>query len=388
MSSAYQRELRQIPILIEMTSNGIRIARGRLKCARQGWEAKLATTEQQLRRVLNAPTLNLDSGEQLANALKAAGMVEEFRLTRTGLRSIAREALAATVVDPDLLALLEQRNDYVTRLRWATPLLELSEADMHLHVAWNPVPYEAGGARTGRIISSGPNLQGLPSPLRPFIIPEFGGVLLRRDFSQQELRVFAVYEKGAVRQQFIENPRFDLHSATSRRASDILGWELSRRVIKIVVFSIMYGAGVKRLARQLRCSFEEARAIHAVTLEALPGLAKLKRRMESVSSFVTWGGRIYRVGQRSDAYKRLNTLIQGSSADYTKTVMANAADAGLDLRITVHDELVIASTPGAQLKRDMATLREVMENAEFDVPMRSDGKWSVRSLGEMNDYRD
>jgi DNA polymerase-1 len=395
MLAAYDRELRLLPILARMTYLGIPIARQRLEAKIADWEASRDQLEHAIRHALGAPTINLDSSRQVADALEAAGKVTLFRLTEKGHRAVSREALTAVVADADLKALLNERSDIDNCLKFAGPMLALSSGDGRIHCGWNSVPYEGGGARTGRIISSGPNLQGAPAQLRTFIIPEAGGVLLDRDFTQQELRILAHYENGAAKAQYLADPTTDFHAMTANRASAVLGRELSRKSAKIVVFSLSYGAGNNRLSMQLDCGLEEAVTIRDAVFQALPDLAAFKRKMEHTHQFATWGGRVYQVEAprlvngrvQSYEYRSLNTLIQGSAADFTKTAMINAAAAGLDLRLTIHDELVICSEPGAKFKRDMELLRQSMEGIEFSIPMLSDGRWSVQSLGALREYR-
>jgi DNA polymerase I len=275
------------------------------------------------------------------------------------------------------------------------PMLAMSSVDGRVHCEWNGTRHDNGGARTGRIISKYPNIQGAPAQLRTFIIPEAGGVQLDRDFAQQELRVLAHFENGEAKAQYLADPTTDFHTMTAARASAVLGRELSRKTAKIVVFSVSYGAGIRRLSMQLDCRPEEAVTIRDAVFQALPGLAALKRTMEHARQLTTWGGRIYRVEaprlvngrMQSYEYRSLNTLIQGSAADFTKTALINAVDAGLDLRFTIHDELIVWTEPGAKFKRDMELLRQSMEGIEFSIPMLSDGRWSVQSLGALREYR-
>jgi DNA polymerase I len=395
MLAAYERELRLLPILTRMTNAGIPIARHRLEAALANWEASRDQLEYEIRSALGEPTLNLNSNDQLADALEAAGKVKQFRLTEKGKRSVSREALAATVTDANLRALLNQRTDVENCLKSGGPLLARSSGDGRIHCEWNSVPYGGGGARTGRIISSGPNLQGAPAQLRTFIIPEVGGVWLDRDFAQQELRVLAHFENGQAKAQYLADPITDFHDMASERATVVLGRTIPRKAAKITVFSSLYGAGIGRLSTQLDCPPHEAKTIYNAVFQGLPDVAVFKRKMEHVRQFTTWGGRVYHVQVpcmvkgHLQSYERLslNTLIQGSAADLTKTAMINAAEAGLDLRLTIHDELVICSEPGAKFRRDMELLRQSMEDIEFSIPMLSDGRWSGQSLGALRKYR-
>jgi DNA polymerase I len=229
MLAAYDRELRLLPILARMTNAGIPIARRRLEAATAGWEASRDQLEHEIRDALGAPALNLNSPGQLADALEAAGKVKEFLRTAKGHRSFSREALAAVVTDANLKKLLNQRSDIDNCLKNAMPMLAMSSVDGRVHCEWNGTRHDNGGARTGRIISKYPNIQGSPAQLRTFIIPDPGGVLLDRDFTQQELRIFAHFEDGEVKALYLADPSIDFHTMTASRASAVLGRELSRK---------------------------------------------------------------------------------------------------------------------------------------------------------------
>lgn len=419
MDEPYHRELRLIPLLIEMTHAGITIARGRLEKDLVQWEREQKQRDNQIRRILLAPTLNIDSGAQLAKALRRAGMVERFIMTDKGNPSVAREALEATVSDQRLLKLLILRNRMAQYINtFAHPWLAQSAQDGKIHPVWNATrrseENQGFGARTGRLTSS-PNLQGIPKlqsldegllsrgdlpDLRDYLTPDDGRVLVDRDYNQQELRLLADFEDGDLKQKYVENPLIDFHDMVSEGVSSILGREVPRRLIKNVVFGILYGAGIKRTATQIGVDYEEARALRHAFLSFCPGVRTLKNEIEQMGKcgeeIRTWGGRLYKVEESrvidgrvvSFEYRLLNVLIQGSAADCTKEAMLRARQVGCDLRLSVHDELVIVSENGDRLKRTMKNLKEAMESVELDVPMPTDGKWSPRSFGALKPYKD
>ena len=90
MDGAYARELALVPVLLAMTRRGVAIDRDRLARDVAAWEVQIAQLEQSIRTRLGAERgLNLNSGQQLANALEKAGVVDPSAWipTATGGRS-------------------------------------------------------------------------------------------------------------------------------------------------------------------------------------------------------------------------------------------------------------------------------------------------------------
>jgi DNA polymerase I-like protein with 3'-5' exonuclease and polymerase domains len=77
MESAYQRELDLIPVLLDMEQRGVPIDADRLEQDVARWTEWLAITDTWIRRRLPAgQSLDLDSNDQLADALERSGKVK------------------------------------------------------------------------------------------------------------------------------------------------------------------------------------------------------------------------------------------------------------------------------------------------------------------------
>jgi DNA polymerase-1 len=278
------------------------------------------------------------------------------------------------------------------------------------------------GARTGRLVSS-PNFQNVakrmdrqilpdgfpvrlgPAPaIRKFIIPEPGYVLLRRDYSQQELRILAHFEAGALMAAYAKNPRLDMHAWVQDMIRSTTGLSLSRDIVKTTGFSILYGSGIAGISRRLKVPYEDARKIRDAYLAALPGIRTVQDELSALEhsggEYWTWGDRPYKIERsteivpasewgpehevtKSFAYKALNYLIQGSAADCTKQAMLNydrTREYGRCV-LSVHDEIVI-EVPKAHAAREMRLLATAMEVVQFRVPMLSAGVVCRKSLWE------
>jgi DNA polymerase-1 len=256
------------------------------------------------------------------------------------------------------------------------------------------------GTRTGRLSGSKPNFQNVANEytvvipkgypvmplMRSYLLPDKGMVWLKRDYSQQELRILAHFSEGRLYERYKANPKIDAHEETSALITEHTGLSLPRKLVKITGFSVIYGSGLGSLAEQMGVPYSEAQQVRNAYFTALPEVPKLMRlcseRGRHGQTITTWGGREYPVeppkligGRHVDfSYKLLNYLIQGSAGDCTKEsiIRWNEDKGNGEFLATVHDENDIQAPRDTWL-RDMAKLRKAMEGIEFDVKMLSDG---------------
>lgn len=420
MLPAYDRERQLMPLLLDNERVGLRIDTNRLALDLVAWRAAVARAEKWLCEKLGVKQgFNFDSDVAKADALQAAGIVTEWKLTPTGRRSTKKSNMTPDMfTDPKVASVLGYRDRLCTCIRmfgenW---LEEASSGDGHIHTNWNQVRQAdernsgLSGTRTGRPSTSNPNLLNLSKTwddkddgyvhpkflkvpdlplMRSYILPDKGHVFLHRDYNQQELRTAAHFEGDTLLETYRANPRLDVHQYTSDRILEIRGVEIARRPTKITVFRKIYGGGIPATAGALKCSFDEARRIIAAVDAALPGLKQLensvKRAGRAGEPIVTWGGREYYTEPASFSakygrnmtyeYKLLNYLIQGSAADMTKEAVIRYHEVCKASRflVTVYDEINI-SAPAKAVKREMKCLKDAMESIELDLPLITDGK--------------
>lgn len=436
MLDAYDRERRLMPILLESERRGARVDRGRLERETESAEKTLARVETWLRRKLG--DVNLDANASVGAALVERGYADAgaMGVTKTGKLATNKDAIARGLGATPLAAVLRYRNALCTCLRtFMEPWLDMarrSPTGDRIYTEWSqvrrPNEREAGlsGARTGRL-SSSPNFQNLPKtfdgifhakpkdglprcpikdlpPLpkvREYVIPDAGRVLIDRDYSQQELRILAHFEGGALQTAYDVNPWLDVHEHARRMINKMLATDYQRSLIKTVGFGLIYGMGVVSMAEKADVSPADAAQARRAYLAGFSGLKEMqiemRRRAASGEPIRTWGGREYfceppRIENgelRTFDYKLINRLVQGSAADCTKeaTIRAVEALAPLDVRfvLTVHDELMF-DAPADKVEEAMRILDGAMSSVRFDVKMLSEGKWSAVSWGAMLPY--
>ena len=420
MEEAYNRERRLLPILMENERVGIRVDTARLAQDVPHFEEALSRVEDSMRRRLGAPDLSFDSDRDVAQVFSDMNVIhsDAWVTTPTGLLSVSKENLPPeSFTDPLMASAYGYRNRLVTALKmFMVPWLEKGRVNEdYINPRWNQVRGSRGGARTGRPSMVDPNLLnvskdfegrsdgyehpealGLPHlpRVRDYMLPDPDELWVHRDFSGQEVRIFAHFEQGDLAEAYQKDPRLDPHTWLQGEIESVTGRKLERTRVKNVTFSRLYGGGAGAVHAQARtASLREAKEIMAFHDAALPGrrilseeIQRLIRRGEPVR---TWGGRLYYVEppmqikgrMQSFEYKLINYLIQGSAADGTKEAICQWHEGGGSsfgrFLLTVYDEINL-SAPRAYADDAMAFLREIMDGMELSVPMRSDAKIGER----------
>lgn len=440
MGEAYDRERKLMPVLLRSEQRGLAVDLKGLDRDLPRYEKALELTDAWIRKRLKSKELSVDSNEELAEAILRAGAADESKWARTektNQLSTSKAALTEAITDKSLSGALHYRGGVATCVRTFMRPWWLTARDTRgvIYTSWNQVAqdyHDSGarkGARTGRL-SSVPSLMNIPTNLdekaewvaaltymrnnpqlrlllsdypvpqvRSYVVPRKGMVLLDRDYSQQEFRILAHYEDGALLLAYQEDPWVDMHEFVQKAIIEILGLHIDRKPIKVLNFGLVYGMGVGKLARGMGKSVDEARLIKGAHKKGFPGIKDLsddlKERADRGEPIRTWGGREYFCepskeidGRTVDfAYKLLNTLIQGSAADNTKEAMINYDERkgpGSHLELNVHDELM-AEAPEETWREEMRQLRDAMSDVKFDLPMLSEGRWSKKRWTEMTD---
>jgi len=217
--------------------------------------------------------------------------------------------------------------------------------------------------RTGRLSSSSPNLQNIPSRgdtgarIRELIAAPEGKVLLDCDYDQLELRIGAHYTKddNLIR---VFHEGGDPHQLTA----DLCG--VPRHIGKVANFLIFYGGGPRKMADTIektgkpRPDIKETTAWLEAFGSAYPRIISWKQRVveyaRELGYVKTIGGRKRRLPDLKSPDKSLrgaaerqscNAVIQGSAADIIEWAMLQMypllQQAGARLSAQVHDELLI-----------------------------------------------
>ena len=426
MGEAYDRERRLLQVLLDIEKQGMPVDLERLRkdvASYQEWFLKI---DAWILKKLNItdPEFNLNSGQQVMEALVESGLIDESKVPRTPTGKLKSDEEAMSHVTDKALGAA-----FVYRSKLKTCLGTFMENWLHtaerskgfIYTDWHQTRgSEGGGTRTGRL-SSSPNFQnlskefppiwrheekdpkksrslpvlpaalkGLPAlPLiRCYVVPwAKDHILLDRDYSQQEPRILAHFEGGALMEQYQKDPWIDYHDNAKAHIERVLHRSFDRKHIKTINLGIIYGQGVGSLAERNGATVEETKEIRDAIYTLYPGLKQMysetKKMAKLGEPITTWGGRkclceppkIINGRIMEFSYKLINTLVQGSAGDCTKEAMIRYWERKPKdhyLYLSVHDELLV-SVPKIDLHVGMALLRDCMESVEFDVLILSEG---------------
>ena len=254
-------------------------------------------------------------------------------------------------------------------------------------------------AATGRLSSSDPNLQNIPTRSElgrrvrtAFTVGE-GSRFLACDYSQIELRLLAHLsgDEHLIR-AFIEGE--DFHAATAARVFDVDVSEVTpalRSRAKAVNFGIVYGQQAYGLSTSLKISRKEAQDMIDRYFMVYPDV---RRFLDAQVAFARKNGYVTTLYNRKRRIRDINSSnyntrafaertamnhpMQGSAADIIKVAMVEVErrlrEEGLasKLVLQIHDELDF-EVPEAEVETLSALVREVMEGViELKVPLVAD----------------
>jgi len=252
------------------------------------------------------------------------------------------------------------------------------------------------GTDTGRLASSNPNLQNIPTRseegnnIRNAFVAEEGWTLGVSDYSQADLVMMAHLSMDTMLTKAYTE-KLDLHQLTANNC------KCDRSTGKVINLGLIYEMGVNTLAGNLKIDSTEAFRLWTAWHRAYPMVRQYHKRMHAFAEkhgYVrTITGRIRLIPDihSDDSYKRTlsqhmasNTPDQGSVADFIKIAMRNlfnewksrgvlydyyTKEGKAKILSQVHDELI------CELRDDFAEeaaddIQRHMEKAvELRVPM-------------------
>jgi DNA polymerase I-like protein with 3'-5' exonuclease and polymerase domains len=399
----FELESRLIPLLLAMWKRGVRVD---LAKASQTYDLLAARQDETMAEIkhLSGYAPDIWAAASIAKVFDAAG-VSYKRTAKTAKPSFTKEWLAACEHPVGKLIVAARRYDKFKGTFIRNFILD-GHVDGRIHTSFHPLRSDDGGTVSGRLSSSNPNLQQIPSrdrelgPLiRSIFIPEADQRWWKCDWSQIEFRL-AIHHAArmklegadAVVRQYHDDASTDYHTVVAQ----ITG--LPRGYAKNINFGILYGLGKKNLGAYLRgfgsdVADDIARQMYADYLQRLPFVQKLRQkaveRADEDGRIVTLSGRTRHfdavktkdgkfIPRQAFTRKALNARIQGDAADIMKIAMVQAWEAGLfadDLlgapHLTVHDELDGSYTYGR--REALGELIHIMETCvNLLVPLKVD----------------
>ena len=383
-----------VPVLVDMERAGIAIDLAAFSAFLDEVSADIGRLTGEVEALAGGP-FNVRSSQQLGRVLFETLGLSPSGKTPGGSLSTGSEALERLAdAHPTVERILEFRKLEKLRSTYLEPLPRLVDASGRLHTSFNQL-----ATATGRLSSSGPNLQNIPirgpegKRMRACFVAGPGSLLAAADYSQIELRVLAHFSgEPALVEAFRRDE--DIHARTAALLfdTDAAGvGPAERRSAKTINFGLIYGMGPQKLARELKTNLSTAKRFierYFAKLATLKGFYDRVVEEAAERGFVTTlAGRrrllpdLRSRNQQLQSQARrqaVNTVIQGSAADIIKLAMLKVHSdpvlRGLLARLIlqVHDELVL-EVPQDAAREAGERLRELMQSVvALDVPLKVD----------------
>ncbi len=406
LSKVYENiENKLIPVLAKMELEGIKVDLKYFETYKIELQEKIKKLEEEI-YLLAGEKFNIGSPKQLAEILFEKLEIEPVKKTKTGY-STDVEVLEALALREISIAekLLEYRSYAKLLSTYVEPLPKLVDENSRIHTTFNQ-----NGTSTGRLSSTNPNLQNIPSKteegmkIRKGFVSKEGYSFISFDYSQIELRVLAELSKDENLVHAYSKDK-DLHDLTARRLfykteeEEVTREE--RSIAKVINFSILYGKTPFGLSKELKIPMAEAKIYINTYFEQYPKVRTfLNDVLESarLNGFVEtlYGTRRYINGinssnknlQAQAERMAVNTVVQGTAANILKVVMIELYKTLKDktdikMLLQVHDELIF-EVKDESIDKYMTLIDDLMENTiKFDsVRLKANGN-VAKTWGEL-----
>ena len=395
-------EMPLVPVLAKMERAGMLVDPDRLRSLSEGLATQITEVERSIRDLAGDETFNIGSPMQLSHVLfDVMGLpTKGLKKTKRGYYSTNAKVLSDLARDHEIVRLiLDWREKSKIKSTYLDTLGPLRRGDGRVHTTYNQTI-----TATGRLSSSDPNLQNIPtrSELGRTVKTAFsageGSVFLAVDYSQIELRLLA-HLSGDEHLVRAFNEGEDFHAETAARVFGVPVSEVTpdlRSRAKAVNFGIVYGQQAYGLSQSLHISMTEARDMIDRYYEAYPGvrtfLDNVVARAKQTGYAETMYGRRRHIPELKAKNPQLrgfgertamNHPMQGTAADIIKIAMARVSrrleEEGFaaHMILQVHDELDF-ECPVDEVERLTTMVRDVMEHVvDLHVPLIAEASTGV-----------
>ena len=397
-------EMPLVPVLISMEREGITLDTAFFEKFSAEIGERLVEIESEVHDHVGH-SFNLNSTQQLSKVL-----FEDLKLEppdRGKKTASGHYSTSAAVLDelkgkhPVVDLLLEYRELAKLKSTYLDALpLQVNPRTGKVHTSFNQT-----GSVTGRLASSDPNLQNIPTrteigrQVRLGFVASDGHTLLSVDYSQIELRIVAhMAGDRAMLDAFREGQ--DIHATTAAAIYDIPIKDVSkdqRRHAKAINYALIYGMSAFGLSRSTDLTLGEAENFVKDYFEHFPGVKKYLDNIRSVAArqgyvetmlgrrryFPNLANPVNMMMRNREEREAINAPIQGTAADIMKIAMIKVDEAlrasklHTRLILQVHDELVL-EVPVDELDETVTLVRQVMEEAyKLDIPLLTEARSGI-----------
>jgi DNA polymerase-1 len=382
-----------IPVLADMEYTGIQLDTNYLIKFSDEINDLISDYEQQIYGFADTE-FNIGSPSQLAEVLfeKIGLPAKGIKKGKTGYSTAASELDKLRGSHPIIDLITQYREVAKLKNTYVDTLPMMVDGKSRLHTTFNLTI-----AQTGRLSSTDPNLQNIPTRtdlgrrIRTAFVAGEGNKLVSADYSQFELRLAAVLAKD---QELIDmfNRGADIHTAT---AAQVYGRDLEdvtkqmRRAAKVINFGILYGMSPHGLNIATGMTYEQStnfiekyKAIRKPLFDYMDHVKEQARKDGYVATLL--GRRRpmpdihssnFMVRQAAER-AAINMPIQGTEADLMKLAMIKVQEkleakaSNCKLLLQIHDSVLVECP--AEIAETVADLLKTTMQDVYKLPVRLD----------------
>lgn len=358
-----QVEMPLVPVLHAMERAGIACDVSVLLALDKFVVTDLSAIEQKIRSflALDREQLNLNSPKQLEKLLFTDLQLPPQKKTKKGYSTDQEVLEVLAKIHPVPGLIITYRELFKLKSTYIDALPTYVHTDGRIHTNFSQT-----SVATGRLSSSDPNMQNIPTAttydihVRGAFVAREDHVFLSADYSQIELRVLAYLSQDeALLRAFAQTE--DIHAVTAAKLYDVPLQEVTseqRQMGKRINFSILYGLTPYGLSQDLGIPFAQAKIYIEKYFAQYPGVTKwmalvLEQTKEHGYVTTLFGRRRYLPGiyeKNKTLYDlacrmAINTRAQGTAAELMKKGMlqvhALLSNQKAYMLLQIHDELLI-----------------------------------------------
>ena len=397
-------EMPLVRVLADMELNGVCLDTEALQDTSKIFTERMKQYEQEIYKEAGEE-FNISSPKQVGDILFGKMQIlDKPKKTKTGQYVTSEEVLQSLESkNPIVRNILNYRRMKKLLSTYIDALPKLiNPRTGHIHTSFNQAL-----TATGRLSSSGPNLQNIPvrtddgKEIRKCFIPEEGCLFFSADYSQIELRIMAhLSEDENMMEAFREG--HDIHRATAAKIwhEDIdKVTDAQRKKAKQANFGIIYGITTYGLAQRMDIPNSEAKELIEGYFRTFPKVqaymehAKEEARAKGYAETLFHRRRYLADINSRNATVRgfaernaINAPIQGTEADIIKVAMVRIWERfkkeGIRSKmiLQVHDELNFSVFPEEREQVERIVIEEMQNAYPLNVPLIADAGWGKNWL--------
>ncbi|HZW03551.1 MAG TPA: DNA polymerase I [Anaerolineaceae bacterium] len=394
-------EMPLVPVLVQMEQTGIALDSDYFRQMDSYLRERMRAIELEIYGAVGYE-FNLNSTQQLSKALFQTLQLEppdRRKKTTSGFYSTSADVLEAMRNQHPVMAFILEYRELAKLLSTYVEALpgQINPRTGRVHTSFSQT-----GAVTGRLASSNPNLQNIPTRtevgrrVRNGFIAAPGNVLLSVDYSQIELRIVA-HMSGDEAMLDAFRAGQDIHATTASAIYNVPLAQVTRdmrRNAKGINFGLIYGISAFGLTRSTQLTLAESEDFMKAYFKRFPGVKSFLdglRKQAAQQGYVEtlMGRRRYFPNLQNlrnpnlrnrEEREAINAPVQGTAADIMKLAMIHVPralqKAGLSARVLlqVHDELLIEVSE-AELAAAARVVRTTMEQVyPLAIPLETEAR--------------